>query len=106
LDPSRTILDDAKAVIPSRADGEEPHKRLQAYDHWRDPSPSMRLRMTPLEACSDLDGRSFPRVALRCGFRLADLLGGLVAHPIGVENSRLIDALVSMGAEEVALRLQ
>ena len=48
----------------------------------------------------------FPRVAFRCRFRFADFLSGLVAHPIGVENSRLIDAFVGVRAKEVALRLQ
>ena len=46
------------------------------------------------------------RVTFRCRFGLADFLGRLVAHPIGVENSRFIDALVGVRAEEVALRLQ
>jgi len=45
-------------------------------------------------------------VALRCRFRFSDFLGWLIAHPIGVENSRLVDALVGMRAEEIALRLQ
>jgi hypothetical protein len=45
-------------------------------------------------------------VALRCRFRFGDFLGWLITDPIGVENSRLVDALIGMRAEEVALRLQ
>jgi hypothetical protein len=42
-----------------------------------------------------------------CGWLgLADFLGRLVAHPIGVENSGFINTLVGMGAEEIPLRLQ
>ena len=39
-------------------------------------------------------------------FRFADFLGWLITDPIGVENSRLVDALIGMRAEEIALRLQ
>src|SRR6266481_158889 len=47
-----------------------------------------------------------PGMTLRCRFRFGDFLGRLIAHPIGVENSRLVDALVGVCAKEVALRLQ
>src|SRR5207248_8613261 len=49
---------------------------------------------------------SFAGVTLRCRFRFGDFLGWLITDPIGVENSRLVDALIGMRAEEVALRLQ
>src|SRR5438552_14253951 len=48
----------------------------------------------------------FAGVALRCRFGFGDFLGWLITDPIGVENSRLVDALIGMRAEEVALRLQ
>src|SRR5437870_2095947 len=55
---------------------------------------------------SDPGRQSLAGVAFGSRFRRADFLGRLVAHPISVEDPRLVDALVSMGAEEVALRLQ
>ena len=41
-------------------------------------------------------------------FRLGRVLGGLPVrlHPFGVENARLVDPLVGVGAEEIALRLE
>jgi hypothetical protein len=55
---------------------------------------------------SDPGRQSLAGVAFGRRFRRADFLGRLVAHPISVEDPRLVDALVSMGAVEVALRLE
>ena len=45
---------------------------------------------------------------LRCLFRLGWFFGRLIVglHPFGVENTGLVDPLVSVGAKEIALRLE
>src|SRR5438105_13156268 len=62
------------------------------------------LRLVP----RNRDGRVtlLARVTFGGWFRRGDFLSGLVADPIGVENSWFIDALVGMGTEVIALRLQ
>src|SRR6476646_8530758 len=70
----------------------------------------------PLQRCAVICGGEgscpLQRLPLLAGvafcrwFGRGDFLRGLVADPVGMENSRLIDALVGMSAEVVALRLQ
>src|SRR5205807_10346970 len=50
----------------------------------------------------------FRRVPLRCCLRLGRFVGRLVAglRPLGMKNSRFIDAFVGVGTEESALCLQ
>src|SRR6476620_11998435 len=79
---------------------------------WSDRSRTIFGENTRLSFRAELaDDRKCGRVLLAgvafCGwFRRGDFPCRLVPDPIGVKNSRLIDALVGMGAKVIALRLQ